>query len=63
VITGRVGDVWVKPDGEFIIVDYKATSKEEEVTLDANFGFSKPSINKIDGYFVYICTILHCVIQ
>ncbi len=37
VITGGVDDVWVKPDGEFIIVDYKATSKEEEVTLDAEW--------------------------
>ena len=37
VITGGVDDVWVKPDGEYIIVDYKATSKEEEVTLDADW--------------------------
>lgn len=37
VITGGVDDVWVKPDGEFIIVDYKATSKEAEVTLDADW--------------------------
>lgn len=37
VITGGVDDVWVNPKGEFIIVDYKATSKEEEVTLDADW--------------------------
>lgn len=37
VITGGVDDVWVKPNGEFIIVDYKATSKETEVTLDADW--------------------------
>jgi hypothetical protein len=37
VVTGGVDDVWVKPNGEFIIVDYKATSKEEEVTLDADW--------------------------
>lgn len=37
VITGGVDDVWVKPDGEFIIVDYKATSKVEEVSLDADW--------------------------
>ena len=30
VVTGGVDDVWVNPKGEFIIVDYKATSKEEE---------------------------------
>lgn len=37
VITGGVDDVWVNPQGEFIIVDYKATSKEDEVTLDADW--------------------------
>ncbi|MDO8497425.1 MAG: PD-(D/E)XK nuclease family protein [bacterium] len=37
VITGGVDDVWVNPKGEFYIVDYKATSKEEEVTLDADW--------------------------
>jgi hypothetical protein len=37
VVTGGVDDVWVKPNGEFIIVDYKATSKEQEVTLDADW--------------------------
>jgi CRISPR/Cas system-associated exonuclease Cas4 (RecB family) len=37
VVTGGVDDVWVKPNGQFIIVDYKATSKEEEVTLDAEW--------------------------
>ncbi len=37
VVTGGVDDVWVKPDGEFIIADYKATSKDEEVTLDADW--------------------------
>ena len=37
IITGGVDDGWVKPDGEFTIVDYKATSKEEEVTLDADW--------------------------
>ncbi|MEK7494684.1 MAG: PD-(D/E)XK nuclease family protein, partial [Patescibacteria group bacterium] len=35
--TGGVDDVWVKPDGEFIIVDYKATSKDGEVNLDADW--------------------------
>ena len=32
-----VDDVWVKPSGELIIVDYKATSKEGEVNLDAKW--------------------------
>lgn len=37
VVTGGVDDVWVNPQGEFIIVDYKATSKDEEVSLDADW--------------------------
>jgi len=34
VVTGGVDDIWVDSNGQLIIVDYKATSKEEEVTLD-----------------------------
>ncbi len=37
LITGGVDDVWVEPSGELIIVDYKATSKEAEVNLDAEW--------------------------
>lgn len=67
VITGGVDDVWVKPDGEFIIADYKATSKDDEVTLDADWQigykrqmemyiwlFRKNGFKVSDtGYFVY----------
>lgn len=35
LLTGAVDDVWQGPDGELIVVDYKATSKDAEVTLDA----------------------------
>ena len=34
IITGAVDDIWVKPDGELIVVDYKATSTTKEITLD-----------------------------
>ncbi|MFA6364895.1 MAG: PD-(D/E)XK nuclease family protein [Candidatus Paceibacterota bacterium] len=37
LITGGVDDVWVNPKGELIIADYKATSKETEVNLDAEW--------------------------
>lgn len=37
VVTGGVDDVWVSPSGEYMIVDYKATSKTEEVNLDADW--------------------------
>ena len=37
LITGGVDDVWVDPTGELMIVDYKATSKSSEVSLDADW--------------------------
>lgn len=37
LITGGVDDVWVRPNGELIIVDYKATAKDGEVNLDADW--------------------------
>lgn len=37
VVTGGVDDVWIDPIGQLIIVDYKATSKEDEVNLDADW--------------------------
>jgi len=32
---GAIDDVWINPKGELMIVDYKPTSKDGEVTLDA----------------------------
>ncbi len=37
LITGAVDDIWVNKEGELIVVDYKATSKNEEVSLDAEW--------------------------
>lgn len=37
LITGGVDDIWVDPKGELIVVDYKATSKNGEVNLDAEW--------------------------
>lgn len=67
LITGGIDDVWVNFNGELSIVDYKATSKSEEVTLDADWQigykrqmeiyqwlFRKNGFNVSDvGYFVY----------
>lgn len=36
-VSGAVDDIWVSPSGEVHVVDYKATSKDEEVTLDAEW--------------------------
>ena len=67
IVTGGIDDLWVNPKKELIIVDYKATSKEEEVTLDAEWQigykrqmeiyqwlFRKNGFKVSDtGYFVY----------
>jgi CRISPR/Cas system-associated exonuclease Cas4 (RecB family) len=66
-VGGGIDDVWVAPSGEFIIVDYKATSKDAEVTLDADWQigykrqmeiyqwlFRQNGFNVSEtGYFVY----------
>jgi hypothetical protein len=37
LVTGGVDDLWQGSDGSVIVVDYKATSKETEVSLDAEW--------------------------
>jgi len=68
ILRGGVDDVWVNPKGEFIIVDYKATSKDEEITLDEEWKIQykrqmeiyqwlfKQNGYKVSntGYFVYV---------
>lgn len=67
IITGAIDDLWVNPQGELIIVDYKATSKDTEVNIDAEWQigykrqmeiyqwlFRKNNFKVSDtGYFVY----------
>ena len=36
-VTGGIDDLWVNPAGELIVVDYKATAKSGEVSLDADW--------------------------
>ncbi len=33
MITGAIDDLWQNSKGEYIVVDYKATSKDEEITV------------------------------
>ena len=40
LIFGAVDDVWINPRGELIVVDYKATAKKSEVSLDAPWQIS-----------------------
>ncbi|MDD5710793.1 MAG: PD-(D/E)XK nuclease family protein [Candidatus Colwellbacteria bacterium] len=37
LLTGAIDDVWVDPKGRLSIVDYKATAKDSEVNLDADW--------------------------
>ncbi|MGH7240085.1 MAG: PD-(D/E)XK nuclease family protein, partial [Candidatus Saccharimonadales bacterium] len=39
-VFGAVDDIWVKDDGELIVVDYKATHKNNEVTIDSYWQIS-----------------------
>jgi CRISPR/Cas system-associated exonuclease Cas4 (RecB family) len=66
-VFGGVDDLWVAPDGQVIVVDYKATAKDREVSIDSDWQISyKRQLevyqwllrqNDLDvsdtGYFVY----------
>jgi len=39
-VFGAIDDVWVNDDGELIVVDYKATSKNKEVSIDSDWQMS-----------------------
>jgi CRISPR/Cas system-associated exonuclease Cas4 (RecB family) len=68
ILRGGVDDVWINKKGELIVVDYKATSKEEEITLDDEWKIQykrqmeiyqwlfKQNGYKVSntGYFVYV---------
>lgn len=68
LVTGGVDDLWVNPGGELIVVDYKATAKNGEVNIDAEWQkgykrqmevyqwlFRKNNFQVSDvGYFVYV---------
>jgi hypothetical protein len=36
-IFGAIDDVWVNNDGELIVVDYKATAKQSDVSIDSDW--------------------------
>ena len=37
LVTGAVDDIWINTDKELIVVDYKSTSKDAEVNIDADW--------------------------
>jgi hypothetical protein len=68
VVFGAVDDLWVTPDGQLIVVDYKSTSIDGEVTLDGEWKGAykrqmevyqwllrrKGFVVENRGYFVYV---------
>lgn len=68
IVTGAIDDVWVNAKGELHLVDYKATSKDTTVSLDAEWQKSYKNQMEIYqwlfrqngfkvspiGYFVYV---------
>jgi len=40
LVHGAVDDVWQQPDGTLIVADYKATSKNSQVNIDADWQIS-----------------------
>ena len=40
LVFGAVDDLWVSPSGEVMVVDYKATAKDKEVSLSAGWQVS-----------------------
>ncbi len=67
LVFGAVDDLWVNDDGEVIVVDYKATAKAKEVSIDSDWQISYKRQMEIyqwllrqnglpvssTGYFVY----------
>ena len=70
LITGAVDDVWVDPNGNLIVVDYKSTSTTKEIDLDDGTPWKQAYKNQMEiyqwllrqngfkvsdtGYFVYV---------
>ena len=66
-VFGGVDDLWIAPGGQVIVVDYKATSKDREVSIDSDWQISykrqlevyqwllrRQGLDVSDtGYFVY----------
>lgn len=68
LVTGAVDDLWINPEGELIVVEYKATAKNGEVNLDADWQIGYKRQMEVyqwllrqngfkvspTGYFVYV---------
>lgn len=50
MISGGVDDIWVNPDGELIVVDYKATSKTDSIATLADSSWEDSYRRQIGVY-------------
>ena len=50
VVSGGVDDIWVKPDGTLIIIDYKATSKEGRIEALGDSPWEKQYTRQLGVY-------------
>lgn len=41
IVFGALDDVWVNPEGELYVVDYKATSTERQISIDGRDGYKR----------------------
>ncbi|MEK7567483.1 MAG: PD-(D/E)XK nuclease family protein [Patescibacteria group bacterium] len=67
-VRGGIDDVWINSSGELMVVDYKATSKKDEITLGGDLGAQYKRQMEVyqwllrkngfkvsnTGYFVYV---------
>lgn len=51
-ICGKLDDVWVNPQNELIVVDYKATSTPKQITLDEDYRKSYKRQLEIYGWIL-----------
>ncbi len=51
IVRGGIDDVWTSPDGELIVVDYKATSKKQMPTTDDLYDSYKKQIEVYQWLF------------
>lgn len=50
VVSGAVDDIWLKSDGELIVVDYKSTAKEGHITTLADSAWAEQYERQIGVY-------------
>ena len=50
LVSGGIDDVWVSPEGALIVVDYKATSKEERIVTLADSAWGEQYARQVGVY-------------